>query len=317
MYAGTGALGIEALSRGAEKAVFIEKNSRAVAAIKDNLRRAGFEGRAEVIRDDARRGLVRVGKSGRRFGLIFADPPYRIAAGELEEALNSFGKLLASGGRAVVETGGALEKKVPGRKGVSRRYGDTVVTIFDRFELTMNIAIVPGSFDPITAGHLDIIRRSSNIFDHVVVAVGGNIGKNPKLSSQERAGLIERVVGGLDNVSVEVMQGLLVNFAREKGARSIVKGLRAVSDFDSEFEQAQLNRTLNPGVETVFIMSSAEHSFLSSSAVREIAGYGGDVSRFVPEEILDTVREVYAGASAGANAGANVPNTHIEANNKG
>ena len=313
VYAGTGALGIEALSRGAERVVFIEKNPRAVTAIRDNLRRAGFEERAEVIRDDARRGLVKVGRSGRRFSLIFADPPYRIGAGEFKEVLNSFGGLLEFGGRVVVETGEALEQKIPGRKGASRRYGDTVVTIFDRSELTMNIAVVPGSFDPITVGHLDIIRRASNIFDHVVVAIGGNIGKNPKLAPEGRAELIEQVLGGLDNVSVEVMQGLLVNFAREKGARSIVKGLRAVSDFDSEFEQAQLNRTLNPRVETVFIMSSAEHSFLSSSAVREIAGYGGDVSRFVPEEILDTVRETYAGAQTGVTT----PNTHIEANNKG
>ena len=206
VYAGTGALGIEALSRGVDEAVFIEKDARAVAAVRDNLRRAGFEERAEVIRDDTRRGLARVGRSGRRFGLIFADPPYRIGAGALEEVLYSFGGLLASGGRAVVETGGALEQKIPGRKGASRRYGDTVVTIFDRSELTMNIAIVPGSFDPITVGHLDIIRRASNIFDHVVVAIGGNAGKNPTLTPVERAELIERVVGGLDNVSVEVMQ---------------------------------------------------------------------------------------------------------------
>lgn len=321
VYAGTGALGIEALSRGADEAVFIERDGRAVAAIRENLRRAGFEGRARIIRDDARRGLERVRGSRKQFSLIFADPPYRIAAGELEEVLNSFGRLLTSDGWAVIETGGALEQKIPGRKGASRRYGDTVVTIFDRTELTMNVAVCPGSFDPVTAGHVDIIRRASNIFDHVVVAVGANVSKNPKLSPEERVELIERVVGGIDNVSVEVMRGLLVNFAQEKDARFIVKGLRAVSDFDSEFEQAQLNWTLSPEVETVFIMSSAEHSFLSSSAVREIASYGADVSRFVPEEILDTVREAYggadAGASAGAESGATTPDTQIKANNKG
>jgi len=103
-----------------------------------------------------------------------------------------------------------------------------------------------------------------------------------------------KVTGGLENVSVEVMDGLLVDFAREQGARVIVKGLRAVSDFESEFEQAQLNRKMYPELETVFIMASAEHNFLSSSVVREIAALGGDVRGLVPESILETVREIYS-----------------------
>ncbi|MDQ3794877.1 MAG: pantetheine-phosphate adenylyltransferase [Actinomycetota bacterium] len=159
----------------------------------------------------------------------------------------------------------------------------------------MIVAICPGSFDPVTEGHLDVIRRASNIFDHVVVAVGSNLRKKPRLQSAERARLLEKVTAGLDNVSVEVMEGLLVDFAREQGARVIVKGLRAVSDFESEFEQAQLNRKMYPELETVFIMASAEHSFLSSSVVREIASLGGDVRGLVPEGILQTVREVYSG----------------------
>src|SRR5919202_1147852 len=157
----------------------------------------------------------------------------------------------------------------------------------------MNIAVCPGSFDPITAGHLDVIRRAAGIFGHVIVAVGANLRKKPRLTAEERARLIEKITGPLDNVSVEVMEGLLTDFARERGARVVVKGLRAVSDFESEFEQAQLNRTLHPEVETVFIMAAAEHSFLSSSAVREIASYGGDVRGLVPEEILDTVQQLY------------------------
>lgn len=163
----------------------------------------------------------------------------------------------------------------------------------------MRIAICPGSFDPITAGHLDIIRRSARIFDHIVVAVGSNLRKSPGLPASGRASLIEKVTGDLENVSVEVMSGLLVDFAREQGARAIVKGLRAVSDFELEFEQAQLNRTLYPELETVFIMSAAEYSFLSSSAVREIAGLGGEVRGLVPEPILQTVREKYSGADRG------------------
>ena len=166
----------------------------------------------------------------------------------------------------------------------------------------MNIAVCPGSFDPITTGHLDVIRRAAGIFGHVIVAVGANLRKEPRLTAEERARLIQKITVPLENVSVEVMEGLLTDFARERGARVVVKGLRAVSDFESEFEQAQLNRTLSPGVETVFIMAAAEHSFLSSSAVREIASYGGEVSGLVPEEILDTVRQVYSGTNRQAAA---------------
>ncbi len=157
----------------------------------------------------------------------------------------------------------------------------------------MNVAVCPGSFDPVTAGHVDVIRRASKIFDHVVIAVGSNLRKEPRLSAAERARLVEKVTAGIENVSVEVMEGLLVEFARERGACVIVKGLRAVSDFESEFEQAQLNRTLYPELETVFIMSAAEHSFLSSSAVREIASFGGSLRGLVPDEILEVVQEVY------------------------
>jgi pantetheine-phosphate adenylyltransferase len=128
-----------------------------------------------------------------------------------------------------------------------------------------------------------------------VVAVGANRRKQARLSPVERARLIEKVTSDVENVSVEIMDGLLVEFAREQGARAIVKGLRAVSDFESEFEQAQLNRTMSPELETVFIMASAEHSFLSSSAVREIASLGGDVRGLVPDTILETVTEIYSG----------------------
>ncbi|MDN5697762.1 MAG: pantetheine-phosphate adenylyltransferase [Rubrobacter sp.] len=299
LYAGTGALGIEALSRGCERAVFVERDRRAVKTIRENLRRAGFEERAEVVRGDVTEALERraAGMYNGEFRLIFADPPYRIAPDDMEGVLEYLGSVLEPGGRAVIESGADSGVTPPSgagiEKGVSRRYGDTAVTIFERVEPTITAAVCPGSFDPITVGHLDVIRRASRVFDHLVVAVGSNLVKNPRLDAYERARLVEQVTSDIPNVSVKVMDGLLVEFAREQGAKVIVKGLRAVSDFDSEFEQAQLNRTLNPEVETMFIMSSAEHSFLSSSAVREISGFGGDVSGFVPEAILDTVREVY------------------------
>lgn len=296
LYSGTGALGIEALSRGFVRAVFVEKDRRAQAAIKENLSLTGMEPRAELFRGDVGKQLDSLVEKGKTFDLILMDPPYRIAATEVEGVLSRLPALLEPGGRVVVESGeppGAGTKF--NKKGEARRYGDTFVSIFERSELTMNVAICPGSFDPITEGHLDIIRRASTIFDHVVVAVGGNLRKKAQLSPSDRALLIEKVTGEIENVSTEVMTGLLVDFAREQNASVIVKGLRAVSDFELEFEQAQLNRTLYPELETVFIMSAAEHSFLSSSAVREIAGLGGDVKGLVPEGILETVREKYAG----------------------
>jgi pantetheine-phosphate adenylyltransferase/16S rRNA (guanine(966)-N(2))-methyltransferase RsmD len=296
LYAGTGSLGLEALSRGCERAVFVERDGRALAALRENLRRAGFQDRARLIRDDVGRALDRMrAERTDAFNLIFADPPYRIAATEVEGILSRLGDLLAPGGRVVIESGEAPVEVRAGKKGVTRRYGGTFVTILERSEITMIVAVCPGSFDPVTTGHVDIIRRASGIFDHVVVAVGSNLRKKPRLPAPERARLIEKVISAeFDNVSVEVMEGLLVDFAREQGARVIVKGLRAVSDFESEFEQAQLNRKMYPELETVFIMAAAEHSFLSSSVVREIASLGGDVRGLVPEGILESVREIYS-----------------------
>jgi pantetheine-phosphate adenylyltransferase len=293
LYAGTGALGIEALSRGIERATFVEKNARAVRVIRENLGRAGFAEQGEIVRGDVMEVLDRLVLRRQKFYLIFADPPYRIPPKEVGDVLERLALLLAPGGRVVLESGGPSVPSTESLKGVSRRYGGTVVTFFERFESKMNVAVCPGSFDPVTVGHLDIIERAAALFDHVVVAVGKNLRKNPGLPAEERARLIEKVTAGFDNVSVEVMESLLVDFAREQGARTVVKGLRAVSDFESEFEQAQLNRTLYPEFETMFIMAKAEHSFLSSSAVREIASYGGDVRGLVPDEILDVVREVY------------------------
>ncbi len=299
LYAGTGALGIEALSRGCERAVFVERSGRAAAAIQENLRRAGFEERGEVLRGEAREALGRLESEGRRYYLIFADPPYRIARREQGDVLKRLLALLTPGGRAVWESGEPPSASVGGVRGVTRRYGGTVVTIFEGPEQDLRVAICPGSFDPVTCGHLDVIQRASELFDHVVVAVGKNMRKSAKLSAEERARLIEKITGPLENVSVEVMEGLLVNFAREQGARVVVKGLRAGSDFESEFQQAQLNRTLYPEFETAFIMAAPEHSFLSSSAVREIASLGGSVKGLVPDEILETVQRVYLDADGG------------------
>lgn len=150
--------------------------------------------------------------------------------------------------------------------------------------------ICPGSFDPLTIGHLDIIKRSSRLFDNVIVVVMRNYNKNSgSFTVEERMDFIRRCTSDLANVTVDSYQGLLVDYAREKGACSVVKGLRAISDFDDEFRQALTNQQLNDEMETVFMVTSAEHMFLSSSVVKEVCALGGDISRFVPPQICDDI----------------------------
>ena len=154
----------------------------------------------------------------------------------------------------------------------------------------MKIAICPGSFDPVTKGHLDIIRRTASMFDRVIVVVMHNYPKpNSYFSAIERVGLITRCVKDLDNVVVDMHDGLLAAYAQEKGAVAIVKGLRAVSDFDYEFQQALTNKKLNPNIETVFITANSDYMYLSSSVVKQVCEFGGDISDFVPPEVHDDI----------------------------
>ena len=158
----------------------------------------------------------------------------------------------------------------------------------------MRRAVCPGSFDPPTFGHLDIIRRASRLFDEVIVAVGTNVSKNRLFSADERIAMMERACSDLSNVSVEGFTGLLTTFCADHGIHAIVKGLRAVSDFDYELQMAQMNASLTD-VETVFVPTSPAWSFLASSLVKEVASYGGDVSGLVPdfvnEALVARVRE--------------------------
>ena len=151
----------------------------------------------------------------------------------------------------------------------------------------MAVAIYPGSFDPVTLGHYDIIKRSSMIFDHVIVGVLNNTSKTPLFSLEERVKMLRDAVKDLPNVSVEAFEGLLVDFVKQKKTNVVIRGLRALTDFDLEMQMAQSNRMVAPDVDTVFLSTSNEYSYLSSSVVKEYAKYGVDLKDFVPECVIN------------------------------
>lgn len=155
------------------------------------------------------------------------------------------------------------------------------------------LAICPGSFDPVTYGHIDIIERGAKIFDHVVVAVFNNRSKSPLFSVEERIELLEEVTKHLDNVSVDASSGLLMEYAEKKGANAILRGLRAVSDFEYEMQITSMNRKLNDNIDTFFIMTNNQYSFLSSSIVKEVAKYEGAVTDLVPEQVEKALNEKF------------------------
>jgi len=163
----------------------------------------------------------------------------------------------------------------------------------------MNVAVYPGSFDPITNGHLDVVERAVRVFDRVIVAVLANPRKEPLLSADDRLAAIREAVAAselpADRVAVESFDGLTVEFCRRRGATFIVRGLRAISDFETEMQLAHNNRRLAPDVDSVFFMTSVEHGYVSSSLVKEIARFGGDVSGMVPVSVAARLREVAGG----------------------
>ena len=157
----------------------------------------------------------------------------------------------------------------------------------------MKRAIYPGSFDPLTLGHLDMIKRSAKIVDELVIGVLNNSAKNSLFSLDERVSMIKEMTESMPNVTVASFDGLLVDYMKEINATIIVRGLRAVTDFEYELQIAQTNHVENPGVETIFLTTSLQYSYLSSTIVKEFASYGGDISKFVPARFIDRIYEKY------------------------
>ena len=152
-------------------------------------------------------------------------------------------------------------------------------------------AIYPGSFDPFTNGHLDVVRRAAKLFDRVIVAVASNDSKQPLFSQEERVALVKQAIARIPNVTADLFDGLLVDYVAAKNAQAIVRGLRAVSDFEFEFQLALMNRKLDEGIETIFMMPKDTYTFLSSRIVKEIALLGGDVSSFVPPHVQAALKK--------------------------
>lgn len=307
LFAGTGALGIEALSRGARHATFVDADRRLCNTIRKNLDTVRFADRAIVLCRDVRR----VGPALRGpFDLVLIDPPY--GKGLERDAISMLlsDRLLAPDALVVVEHArGQSPVLPPGAETVltpepTRTYGDTALTCY-RFHgpssecaphtvsgatSMTRIAIYPGSFDPLTNGHYDVIQRSLALFDLLVVAVASNVRKQALFTVPERIEIIREVLGNEPRVEIDTFEGLLVDYARRKGATAIVRGLRAVADFEYEFEMASMNRRLAPTIETVFLMTHENYFYVSSHLVKEVATLGGNVEPFVPAPVAARLR---------------------------
>jgi pantetheine-phosphate adenylyltransferase len=319
LFAGTGALGIEALSRGAARLVSIDFDRKAIESVTQNLQSLDATAEAHVLRLDLLKAPSRViarleGLGEGPFRLIFADPPYRElkAIAPLLNALAA-SKLCAPDALFVVEHAeNSALAELRGLMVVGRyNYGDTALTLLARTqqmgegvlksmatessrpEHAVSAAVYAGSFDPITNGHVAIIKSGLVAFERIIVAVLTNTAKKPLFTVEERMEMIRDAIGGDSRVEVDRFDhGLLVNYAREKGVRIVLRGLRAVGDFEHELQMANMNRHLDAGVETVFIMAN-DWYYVSSTLIKEIAALGGDLHGMVPELVEKSLRDKF------------------------
>jgi pantetheine-phosphate adenylyltransferase/16S rRNA (guanine(966)-N(2))-methyltransferase RsmD len=284
-YAGTGAVGIEALSRGAAHVTFVDSDPRAVKLIGENLRRCGVSERYAIIRFrfglpavalGAEAGQVPQALSTGSFDLAVLDPPYD------EVDLTAVVAACASPAGAGVGWWAESDACCDFRR---QRLGVLYKSSH------MKLAVYPGSFDPLTNGHVDIIERGTHLFDKIIVAILVNVEKSPLFSMQERVGIVREVFKGRPNVEVDTFDGLLVDYVARRKADVIVRGLRAVSDYETEFQMALMNRRLNPAIETVFMMPAEQYTYISSRLIKEVFSLGGRVRGLVPEIVETRLRE--------------------------
>jgi 16S rRNA (guanine966-N2)-methyltransferase len=305
LYAGSGAVGLEALSRGASDVLLVESDARAARVIRGNIEALRLPG-ARLLGDRVERVLARGPGDHPPRDVVFADPPFAATAADVERMLAALRNRgwLAPGALVVVERAtrsgpvtwpaGYTGERSRGYGAATFWYGlgaGPAAASSPGGGVSVRRVVCPGSFDPVTNGHLDIVTRASKLYDEVVVAVLRNPNKTPMFSADERLEMLREVTKELDNVSVVKFEGLIVDFCKANDISAIVKGLRAVSDFDYELQMAQMNYN-QAGVETLFISTNPLYAFLSSSLVKDFAKYGGDVTSLVPSPVLDrlTVR---------------------------
>ena len=314
LFAGSGALGIEALSRGAASALFVERAGVVAGVLRENLEELDLLDRSRVLRAEASAAVRRFAASGERVDLVFVDPPYSDRE-TCERALRSLATsgILAPRATVLVEASRRMPPPpIPGLRPLDeRRYGDTVL---HRLEAeagapepeqqgdTMStapepqgLAVFPASFDPVTNGHLDLIYRARAVFDELVVAVARNVSKQGTFTVEERVEMLQAAVGHEPGIRITSFDGLLVDYARQIGARAVIRGLRAVSDFEYEFEMALMNRHLHPDVETLFMMTSQKYFYVSSSRLKELVRFGAAIEDFVPPAVAKRLKEKLGG----------------------
>ena len=275
-----GTLGIESISRGAKEVKFIEKRYRIAQLIEKNIEKLGIEENSVVIKSDVI-NFLNFDKD--KYDIVFADPPY--GKFSFEEIFPSVISLVKDGGIFCYESNKQnIDDNIPVK---IKYFGNTQIVIWEK--KMKKIAIYPGTFDPITNGHLDIINRSSNLFDELIIAVTNESKKESFFSINERIEMISKVTKEITNVKVDQFNGLLINYAKLKNASAIVRGIRVLSDFEYEFKMAMMNNSLNKQIDTVFLMPNIKYVHISSSLIKEVSSLDGDISKYVPRFVQDKI----------------------------
>ena len=290
LYAGTGAIGIEAMSRGAAHITFVEADHSACQILHENLGRCRGASDLHVCRSRVEQFLGHAPSWRGPYDIVFADPPYALTL-DFMQLLD----LLAPSWPHSPRRGHRRTRSkddtpvtcghitLPSALRVWRHMLEPVSPGQKGSPFVMKIGVYPGTFDPVTHGHTDIVTRSLRIFEKVIVAIAPNPGKHPLFTLEERLEMVRLVTKDIANVEVTAFNGLLVDFVRHSGAHAVLRGLRAISDFEHEFQMALINRKLAESVETVFLMPSEEYSYLSSTIIKDVAAHGGSLKEiFTP-----------------------------------